>query len=140
MAIFKRLDDAAYFAAQSMETTLFLVTSSFNSHFIRPVNSGQLTADGKIIETTNTQCIADNFLVSYPMDTVCPPGPLFGNAKWRNNCSFYLDSKGPEENARKPTAIKRPSLINLGLKSRPHLVTVRSMISPPPSFVNQIKP
>ena len=73
------------------------------------------------------------------MDTVCPPGPLFGNAKWRNNCSFYLDSKGLEENARKPPAIKRPSLINLGLKSRPHLVTVRSMITPPPLFCKSDK-
>lgn len=63
-AIFKRLDDDAYFAAQSMETTLFLVTSSFNSHFIRPVNSGQLTAYGKIIETTNTQCIAESRIVN----------------------------------------------------------------------------
>ena len=59
-AIFKLLDDAAYFAAQSMEERLFLVTSSFNSHFIRPVNSGQLTAHGNIIETTNTQFLAES--------------------------------------------------------------------------------
>ena len=63
-AIFKLLDDAAYFAAQSMEETLFLVTSSFNSHFIRPVNNGQLTAYGKIIETTNTQCIAESRIIN----------------------------------------------------------------------------
>mgnify|MGYP001281854616 CR=1 FL=1 len=57
-AIFKLLDDAAYFSAQSIETTYFLVTSSFNTHFIRPENSGILTATGHIIDETKTQIIA----------------------------------------------------------------------------------
>ena len=64
-AIFKLLDDAAYFAAQSMEEVLFLVTSSFNSHFIRPVNNGQLIAYGNVIETTKTQCIAESRIVNH---------------------------------------------------------------------------
>ena len=58
-AIFKLLDDAAYFAAQ-LEEVLFLVTSSFNSHFIRPVNNGSC-----VIETTKTQCIAESRIVNH---------------------------------------------------------------------------
>ena len=38
--IFKLLDDAAFFAAQSLEHEFFVVTASYNSHFIRPVNEG----------------------------------------------------------------------------------------------------
>ncbi len=59
-AIFKLLDDAAYFSAQSVEQNYFLVTASFNSHFIRPVNSGILIATGHIINETNTQIIAES--------------------------------------------------------------------------------
>ena len=59
-AIFKLLDDSAYFSAQAIEPTYFLVTSSFTTHFIRPINSGQLIATGTIIDQTTTQIIAQS--------------------------------------------------------------------------------
>ena len=61
-AIFKLLDDAAFFAAQSLETNHFVVTASYNSHFIRPVNNGILTGYGTVIETTKTQIFADSYI------------------------------------------------------------------------------
>ncbi len=48
--IFKLLDDAAYFAAASVEKEFFLLTSGFHIHFYRPVSGGQLTATGEIIQ------------------------------------------------------------------------------------------
>ena len=45
---FKLLDDAAYFAANSVETSVFLLTSSFNINFLRPVKTGNLRAFGKL--------------------------------------------------------------------------------------------
>ena len=59
-AIFKLLDDSAFFAAQSIEQEFFIVTASYNSHFIRPVNDGKLTGLGQIIETTKSQIIAES--------------------------------------------------------------------------------
>jgi len=45
---FKMLDDAGYFACQSVVTDLFLVTSSFNVHLLRPIFTGVIVAKGKV--------------------------------------------------------------------------------------------
>jgi len=45
---FKLLDDAAYFAASSLENTYFLVTVQFSIQFIRPFGEGELVATGKV--------------------------------------------------------------------------------------------
>lgn len=45
---FKLLDDAAYFAGQSVETGYFLLTKNFTIHFKRPVTGGTLIARGKL--------------------------------------------------------------------------------------------
>ncbi len=58
--IFKLLDDAAFFAAQAQEPDYFIVTASFTVYFVRPVNSGQLTATGTVITTTKNQFIAES--------------------------------------------------------------------------------
>ena len=45
---FKLLDDAAYFAAQSVIEDAFLLTSTFQTNIIRPANKGKITSVGKI--------------------------------------------------------------------------------------------
>lgn len=45
---FKMLDDAAYFAAQSVVSDCFLVTTGFHIHLMRPVVSGRITAHGSL--------------------------------------------------------------------------------------------
>lgn len=45
---FRMLDDAAYFAASSMETTYFLLTAEFTIKFLRPVSGGLLKAEGRL--------------------------------------------------------------------------------------------
>lgn len=44
---FRMLDDAAYFAASSLETTYFLLTAEFSLKFLRPVSGGLLKAEGR---------------------------------------------------------------------------------------------
>ena len=48
---FKLLDDAAYFAAQSLVEDVFLFTADFNIRFISPVKSGILTAVGTCLNS-----------------------------------------------------------------------------------------
>jgi len=55
---FKLLDDACYFACQSMETRYFMVTSSFNIQFIAPVAAGTLTARGTLTAATRSVSLA----------------------------------------------------------------------------------
>jgi len=56
---FKLLDDAAYFAANSLEEEYFLLTSSFNVHLTRPVAKGSITSKGKIRTATKSLYIAE---------------------------------------------------------------------------------
>ncbi len=58
--LFKALDDAAYFAANSMEKRFFMVTASFTTYFLRPVNKGRLTAKGRVVNRGRTQLIAES--------------------------------------------------------------------------------
>ena len=59
--IFKTLDDSAFFAAASLETDVFIVTASFNSHFVRPVFGDiDLKSEGRVIEISKSQIITES--------------------------------------------------------------------------------
>lgn len=45
---FKLLDDAAFFAANSVVTDTFVLTVSFNVQFLRPIAAGVLLAEGRL--------------------------------------------------------------------------------------------
>jgi uncharacterized protein (TIGR00369 family) len=59
---FKALDDSAFFAANSLETEVFLLTASFNIHLIRPVSEGRITAHGRLTEQTGRVFFAESKL------------------------------------------------------------------------------
>jgi len=45
---FKLLDDATFFAVNSIVEDVFVLTTSYNINLIRPVNSGKIKAIGKV--------------------------------------------------------------------------------------------
>lgn len=59
---FKMLDDAAYFAAASVEKDKFLVTKSYALDFIRPHVDGKITAEGTLQSRTDQEYIASAVL------------------------------------------------------------------------------
>ncbi len=59
---FKMLDDAAYFAAASLETEYFILTKSYNIHFRRPVEADTLRAVGEVIAVDNRQSVAKSVI------------------------------------------------------------------------------
>ena len=59
---FKLLDDAAYFAVNSIVEDWFVLTTSFNIHFLRPISSGKITAIGKITSQTEKGFVAESAL------------------------------------------------------------------------------
>lgn len=63
-AYFKMLDDAAYFAVQSLISDFFILTSSFNVYFLRPVTRGQLVAHGKVVHNAKRLFIAEATLTN----------------------------------------------------------------------------
>jgi uncharacterized protein (TIGR00369 family) len=44
---FKMMDDAAFYACNSMVSDRFLLTTAFNLNFTRPLKSGPVTAEGR---------------------------------------------------------------------------------------------
>ena len=59
---FKLLDDAAFFAANSVVEDVFVLTSSFNLNLIRPVSEGKLKAIGKLRSQSKNVFIAESTL------------------------------------------------------------------------------
>ncbi len=56
---FKMLDDAAFFASNSYEKDVFVLTTSFTTYLTRPVSQGKLKAVGKVVNKNKSQFIAE---------------------------------------------------------------------------------
>lgn len=59
---FKMLDDAAFYAANSLVSDRFLLTTAFNLHFTAPVRSGRVIAEGRWISGKRRVFIAESHL------------------------------------------------------------------------------
>jgi len=60
---FKMLDDAAFYAANSLVTDRFLLTTAFNLHFTKPLRSGQARAEGRWISGKRRVFVAEARIV-----------------------------------------------------------------------------
>ena len=60
---FKMLDDAAFYAANTLVTDRFLLTTSFNLHFTRPVRAGEVVAQGRWISGRRRVLVAEAWLL-----------------------------------------------------------------------------
>lgn len=59
---FKLLDDAAFFAANSLEKEVFVLTTSFTTYLTRPVSSGRIRSVGRLVNRNRSQFIAEAVL------------------------------------------------------------------------------
>ncbi len=60
---FKMLDDAAFYAANTLVTDKFLLTTSFSLHFTRPIKSGRVIAEGRWISGRRRVLVAESRLL-----------------------------------------------------------------------------
>ena len=60
---FKMLDDAAFYAANSLVTDRFLLTTGFNLHFTAPIRAGKVVATGKWVSGKRRVFVAEAHLV-----------------------------------------------------------------------------
>ena len=56
---FKMLDDAAFYAANTLVTDRFLLTTSFNLQFLRPLRGGEVRAEGRWISGRRRVFVAE---------------------------------------------------------------------------------
>lgn len=67
---FKMLDDAAFYAANSLVTDRFLLTTSFNLFFSKPVRAGRVTAEGRWVSGRRRVFVAEARLVDAQGDEI----------------------------------------------------------------------
>ena len=60
---FKMMDDAAFYAANSLISDRFLLTTAFNLHFTRPMRGGQAKAEGRWISGKRRVLVAEARIV-----------------------------------------------------------------------------
>jgi uncharacterized protein (TIGR00369 family) len=60
---FKMLDDAAFYAANSLISDRFLLTTAFNLHFTKPMRGGQAKAEGRWISGKRRVLVAEARIV-----------------------------------------------------------------------------
>jgi len=60
---FKMLDDAAFYAANSLVTDRFLLTTAFNLHFTKPIRTGRVVAEGRWISGRRRVFVAEARLI-----------------------------------------------------------------------------
>lgn len=67
---FKMLDDAAFYAANSLVSDRFLLTTGFNLHFTKPLRSGKVVAEGRWISGKRRVFIAESHLMDEEGDEI----------------------------------------------------------------------
>ncbi|MGB3753987.1 MAG: PaaI family thioesterase [Parerythrobacter sp.] len=67
---FKMLDDAAFYAANALVTDRFLLTTSFNLHFTKPVRTGEVIAEGHWVSGRRRVYVAESRLIDSEGDEI----------------------------------------------------------------------
>jgi len=56
---FKALDDAAFFAANSLVPDVFVLTVTYNLYLTRPISEGEMRATGRVVHRSRNLIIAE---------------------------------------------------------------------------------
>jgi uncharacterized protein (TIGR00369 family) len=62
LVYFKALDDAAFFAVNSLLDDAFALTVSFNLYLTRPISEGEMKATGRVVHRSRRLFIAESAL------------------------------------------------------------------------------
>lgn len=61
---FKLLDDATFFAVSSLIDDVFVLTTSFTIHLLRPVSGGELLARGTVVSRSSRLLLGDGVVTN----------------------------------------------------------------------------
>lgn len=59
---FKMLDEAAFFAANSLVEDVFVLTTDFHLNLLRPITTGSMRAVGQVVHSSKSQILAEAVL------------------------------------------------------------------------------
>ena len=64
------LDNAAFYAANTLSTDFFLLTTSFNMNFTKPVKAGDVLAEGRWVSGKRRVFVAESRLIDAEGDEI----------------------------------------------------------------------
>jgi uncharacterized protein (TIGR00369 family) len=101
---FKLLDDSAFFAANSHEKELFVLTTSFTTYITRPISSGVMRAEGKVVNMNKSQFIVESIAYDSKGREIARGNGIFvrGKVKLADIPVYSEEQKYFPENASKP--------------------------------------
>jgi uncharacterized protein (TIGR00369 family) len=89
---FKVLDDSAFFAANSLEEDVFVLTSSFTTYITRPVSSGTMRAVGKVVNKNRSQWVVESVVFDSEDREIARGNGIFVRSKvLLKDAAGYLD-------------------------------------------------
>ena len=80
-AYFKMLDDAAFYAANSLVSDRFLLTTAFNLFFTKPLKAGPLIAEGRWMSGRRRVYVAEAQMIDAAGDVVARGTGTFMRSK-----------------------------------------------------------
>lgn len=90
---FKVLDDSAFFAANSLEQEVFVLTSSFTTYITRPVSSGKMRAVGKVVNKNRSQWVVESVVYDSEDREIARGNGIFVRSKVQlKDAAGYLDA------------------------------------------------
>lgn len=78
---FLALDNAAFFAVNSLVEDVFVLTTSFTTYLTRPVSEGTVTATGRVVNRNRTQFIAESVLLDGELREIARASGVFVRSK-----------------------------------------------------------
>lgn len=78
---FLALDNAAFFAANSLVKDVFVLTTSFTTYLTRPVSEGVVTAYGKVVNHGRSQLIGESVLYNEKGKEIARASGIFVRSK-----------------------------------------------------------
>ncbi len=92
---FKMLDDAAWFAVNSLEHDYFVLTTSFTTYLTRPISHGKMTAIGEVVHFNRTQFIAEAIVYDADEEEIARANGIFVRSKMLlTDTTGYADNSG----------------------------------------------
>jgi len=80
---FKMLDDSAFFAVNSLERDVFVLTTSFTIYLTRPVSFGSMRAVGNVVNITKSQFIAESVAYNSEGKEIARGSGVFVRGKYK---------------------------------------------------------
>ena len=90
---FKMLDDAAFFAANSIVSDCFVLTKSFTIYLTRPISSGYMKSIGKVVSKEKKEITAESIVYDHRGKQIGSGKGIFVRSKQPlNNTLGYSDT------------------------------------------------